>query len=233
MQHVLHFQAQRLSRPLWANLTKPFGPKRLHGCDGWAGRFEKQGLEFEPNWFESLRPRTRTEPNRTARKRRIFVFSGFFVFVACMNRYLIAPGGEGAAAAPVVQRGALGRPKVHVFDTDGHQIACTCLSCVGWTPPGVTVLPRVVGKAEEVFVFVVERKVKGGSNVMWYCMGCGLSYTSTITRMREHRLGLGTDIKVRRFGQGLGVVIWASQADSSARSGLPLRYPGGEGVAEG
>ena len=58
-----------------------------------------------------------------------------------------------------------------------------CLSCNGWKPPGVEVLPSDPNKPEETYVLVVQRKVPGKdqrptSNVKWFCMGCGNEYTS-------------------------------------------------------
>jgi hypothetical protein len=64
------------------------------------------------------------------------------------------------------------------------------------------VLPSDPSKAEETYAFVVQRRVPGKdqrptSNVKWFCMGCGNAYTSTVTRMREHRLGGGNGVRVR------------------------------------
>ena len=76
----------------------------------------------------------------------------------------------------------------HKHDTAEHTIICTCLSCCGWTPPGLTVLESRPNTAE-VYVFVLERK-PGTTNVKWICMGCGTVHTTSSTRMREHVLGI-------------------------------------------
>ena len=115
-----------------------------------------------------------------------------------------ATGPSSGASAPSQppRRGALGRLLVHSVDTPGHNDACVCLSCNGWKPPGVEVLPSDPSKSEETYAFVVQRRVPGKdqrptTNVKWFCMGCGNEYTSGATRMREHRLGGGNGVRVR------------------------------------
>ena len=108
-----------------------------------------------------------------------------------MDRF-IARESTGTALSGPVRRGALGRELVHTKDTPQHSLACVCLSCNGFVPQG-EVLPPRPDVPEEAFVFVLGRKVPGrdgkqSSNTKWICMGCGEEFTSSVTRMREHRL---------------------------------------------
>jgi len=104
-----------------------------------------------------------------------------------MQRFLTGPAGHVPSSAEP-KKGPKGVVQEHKHDTAEHTIICTCLSCCGWTPPGVPVLESRPGTAE-AYVFVLERK-PGTSNVKWMCMGCGNVYTSSPTRMREHVLGI-------------------------------------------
>ena len=50
----------------------------------------------------------------------------------------------------------------------------------------VTALAADPGKLEQRYVWIIERKVNGTSNVRWICMGCRVQATSGITRLRYH-----------------------------------------------
>ena len=105
-----------------------------------------------------------------------------------MQRFLTGPAGLAVPSAAEPKRGPRGVVLEHKHDTKYHTIICTCLSCSGWTPPGLAVLESRPNTAE-VYVFVLERK-PGTTNVKWICMGCGAVHTTSPKRMREHVLGI-------------------------------------------
>ena len=134
-----------------------------------------------------------------------------------------------AGSAPPLRRGALGRELVHVKDTPQHSLSCCCLSCGGWQPPEEVLPSRET--PEEAFVFVVARKVPSKSgeaspNTKWICMGCGVTYVSSVTRMREHRVGSNGRPSIKaRPGRALFQELLEGSLPLTTPSGLPLRHP--------